>query len=81
VITKGEPENIKSNSSKNWPPGDSMDMSRKDGFHIEVSESGFISEPHQSYNDSEKKLRRRVEDRIRKDKEALYLVARVLNIK
>lgn len=28
----------------------------------------------------EKKLRRRVEDRIRKDREALYLVARVLNI-
>jgi hypothetical protein len=28
-----------------------------------------------------KKLRRRVEDRIRKDEEALLLVARVLNIK
>jgi hypothetical protein len=31
--------------------------------------------------DYDKKLRRRIEDRIRKDKEALYLVARVLNIK
>jgi hypothetical protein len=28
-----------------------------------------------------KKLRRRVEDRIRKDEEALLLVARVLNMK
>ncbi len=28
----------------------------------------------------EKKLRRKVEDRIRKDRDALYLVARVLNI-
>jgi hypothetical protein len=31
--------------------------------------------------DYDKKLRRRIEDRIRKDKEALYLVARVLNIR
>ncbi len=30
--------------------------------------------------EKERKLRRRVEDRIRKDREALYLVARVLNI-
>ncbi len=30
--------------------------------------------------DYEKRLRRRVEDRIRKDREALFLVARVLNI-
>ena len=30
--------------------------------------------------DYEKKLRRRVEDRLRKDREALLLVARVLNI-
>jgi hypothetical protein len=28
----------------------------------------------------EKKLRRRIEDRLRKDREALLLVARVLNI-
>jgi len=31
--------------------------------------------------DYEKKLRRRVEDRLRKDRDALFLVARVLNIR
>jgi hypothetical protein len=36
---------------------------------------------HQEDQPYHKKLRRRIEDRIRKDKEALYLVARVLNIK
>jgi hypothetical protein len=30
--------------------------------------------------DNEKKLRRRVEDRLRKDRDALILVARVLNM-
>jgi len=57
-------------------------MSEKDDRtnppHLRIAGMKPVSEsPTEDYD---KKLRRRVEDRIRKDKGALYLVARVLNI-
>lgn len=48
-------------------------------YDVETTDSRPVA--HQEVESYDKKLRRRVEDRIRKDKEALYLVARVLNIK
>lgn len=49
------------------------------------------SEPHQPHallrpagsagEEAVRKLRRRIEDRLRKDREALFLVARILDIK
>jgi hypothetical protein len=48
-------------------------------YDVETSDSKPAA--HQEVEPYDKKLRRRIEDRIRKDKEALYLVARVLKIK
>jgi hypothetical protein len=58
-----------------------MDNYKKSGIQDQNPETVFSSGTPRAHEEYEKKLRRRIEDRIRKDKEALHLVARVLNIK
>jgi hypothetical protein len=58
-----------------------MNTHKKIEVPVHNPTSGLSLLPPQAHEDYEKKLRRRVEDRIRKDKEALYSAARVLNIR